>query len=102
MLWLVTSVGSVEVDPYEDVVPYETVESAAMLVAQVMVALFVAMLAALTLEMTGADSLAQVVPPRVTVYTVEPVLWESIAVSVPALQVSDVNPPMLLVATVRS
>ena len=52
--------------------------------------------------MTGGEALAQFVPLGVTVYTVDPVLWDKVAVSMPPLQERATLPPPLDVATERS
>ena len=53
--------------------------------------------------MIGAEALAQLLVAKgVTVYTVDPVAWESVAVSMPPLQDTVAVPPALEVATERS
>jgi hypothetical protein len=76
--------------------------SAATFVIHVIVALFVVMLVAVTLVMSGADAFAQLLVVGVTVYTVIPVLWERTALSMPPLQDRITLPPPLDVATERS
>src|ERR1019366_1075079 len=73
-----------------------------MFVVQVIVALFVVIFAAAMFVMTGGEALAQFVPLGVTVYTVDPVLWDKAAVSMPPLQEWATLPPPLDVATERS
>src|SRR5450759_1952405 len=73
-----------------------------MFVVHVIVALFVVIFAAAIFEITGGEALAQFVPLGVTVYTVDPVLWDKVAVSTPPLQDMAKLPPPLDVATDRS
>ena len=53
--------------------------------------------------MIGAEASAQLLVTKgVTVYTVDPVVWDSVAVSMPPLQDTFAIPPALEVATERS
>jgi hypothetical protein len=74
-----------------------------MFVVHVIVALLEAILVEVgAMAMIGADAFAQCWVVGVTVYTVEPVVWDKVAVSIPPLQDTIALPPLLEVATERS
>jgi hypothetical protein len=74
-----------------------------MFVVHVIVALLEAILVEVgAMVMIGADALAQFWVVGVTVYTVDPVVWDTVAVSMPSLHEMLTLPPPLEVATARS
>jgi hypothetical protein len=77
--------------------------SAATFVVHVIVALLEVMFVEVgNTVMIGADAFAQLWMVGVTVYTVEPVVWDRVAVSIPPLHDIFAVPPALEVATERS